>query len=481
MAWKIESDVGEFDAAVTAFRRRVPITKDVADKTNDFTHQRAFTLAGVAQLSVVQYVHASLEAALKNGTPFAEWKKQVEPSLTKAWGRKNSPRLETIFRNATMQAYNAGRREQMLAPDVLKYRPFWMFDGIADARQSPICQACNGVILPWDDAWWHTHTPQLHHKCRSSIRNMRRSDAEKRGITANPPAIGADKGFGLPPSAEPWKPDLTKVPAPLHAEYEKKVAKLAAAPATTVVTPTPPLQAKAKEFADALELRDGGTRARRMLRDAVQDFYPGAIAKNPGHAQSLLEASTTDPNLRNARAYYICEGGFAGKIVARVQVVEGAKRAARSLDYGKDFTSTTDLGMLNFLRTLVHEEIHGHSRVSAASYRGLGGALEEVGTELSARKLVANMAPKANLWGKNELSFGSYHGPIDKVVRTIREETGVTNIEAMELVVKAHVTGNLQKLGTFQSPGDAVTAFIEGLDVTPEQQSAIRTKLEAAI
>lgn len=227
MTWTVTANVDEFDEAVEAFRKRVPVTKDVAESVNDFTHDRGFTISGVAQLEVVQDVHQSIETAIQNGTPLDEWKATIEKQLTEAWGRKDSPRLETIFRNATMQSYNAGRREQMLAPDVVRFRPFWMFDGVVDERTTEICRACDGTILPHDDPWWETHSPALHHRCRSSIRNMRVTDAQRRGVTASPPAHDAAEGFGKPPGASaPWKPDLSEYPAALSATYRKKIADL---------------------------------------------------------------------------------------------------------------------------------------------------------------------------------------------------------------------------------------------------------------
>lgn len=481
MPWKVEADVEEFTAAVEAFRRRVPITPELAAQVNGFSHARGFTIAGVAQLDVIQHVHGSIEEAIKKGTPFGEWKKEVEASLTAAWGKKDSPRIETIFRNATMQAYNVGRREQMLAPDVLKFRPFWMFDGIADSRQSPICKACHGVILPWDDAWWGGHTPQLHHRCRSSIRNMRRSDAERRGITAAPPPAPAQQGFGVPPTTSPpWQPNLGKYAPKLAETYRKKEEKLKGEPHQKV-TPTPVLKSKAKEFNDALELRDGGAAARRLLRQAAQEAHPGALPRNQGFYSDQLVVGKGDPALTHANAYYMPDGFLdAGRVVAREDVVRRAKNAAATMAIGhRDFIKA-DIGNLDGLRTLLHEEMHGHSRISTRSYAGVALSLEEIGTELAARKAVQALAPKVKLWGENDraLGFGSYHDIIQLATDTVSTKTGKTQVESMDVLLEAHRKSNLTKPGQFQTPTEALDAFVAALDVTPAQRQAIKQEFE---
>lgn len=193
------AEVVQVDDAVEWFRSRIPVTETLLAEIGDYASNRAFWISGVAQLSVVLDVYESLDHAVATGTPFDEWKKNVEPRLTAAWGRKNSPRVETIFRNATQQAYNAGRFRQMTDPDVLRLRPMWEFDGIADSRQSPICAECDGVVLEATDPWWQSHTPQLHHRCRSRIRSLRRNQ-KPATPTGSVPRTQAQAGFGRIPT-----------------------------------------------------------------------------------------------------------------------------------------------------------------------------------------------------------------------------------------------------------------------------------------
>ncbi len=190
--------------------------------------QRGFTVADVTHLDVINSVWLALDDAIANGATFDDFKKTAGPTLEAEWAGsvKNPPaRLETIFRNGVLQANNAGRDAQMRNPVILDRRPYWQFVDVDDNRECPICTACHGTILPADDPWWQTHSPQLHHQCRCRRRPLTVKQAEAAGVTASPPTVSAQKGFGAPPAviAEPWRPDLSKYPPELAAIAREKM------------------------------------------------------------------------------------------------------------------------------------------------------------------------------------------------------------------------------------------------------------------
>jgi SPP1 gp7 family putative phage head morphogenesis protein len=197
--WAAAFDVVKFDAAVDWFKRRTPITDAEFSRNAEQARRQAFWIAGVTQADVIKDVHESLEKALADGVPFETWKKEIGPKLSKAWlgrGINEPARTETIFRNWSQAAYSRARWEQMNEPSVLKFRPFLMFDGVADSRQSKVCATCNGTVLPAGHPWWNTHRPPMHHRCRSGIRSLRKEAAEARGITQSPPPVPSQEGFG---------------------------------------------------------------------------------------------------------------------------------------------------------------------------------------------------------------------------------------------------------------------------------------------
>ena len=216
-----ESPPPVFEEALRWFRGRVPMTDAAFAALSVEAQRRAFTLAGVAALTVVSDVWRSLDATLAAGRTLRDFKRDVAPALLGEWqGSVAAPawRMEVIFRNATQRAYVHGRVEQLRDPEVAPLRPFWMFDAVGDARTSAICTALDGTVLAASDPWWTSHTPPCHHACRSTIRGLRANDP--RVVAAGPaPDTEAQAGFGVLPEADDWIPREGDYPADVWAAY----------------------------------------------------------------------------------------------------------------------------------------------------------------------------------------------------------------------------------------------------------------------
>lgn len=202
-----------FLEAVAWFREKAPVLAERYKEIDAAARQRAFMVAGVAQIDVVASVWRALDVALATGSPFEEFRAAILPLVASAW--RGSPqqvpaRIETIFRTNTAGAYNAGRYQQATHPDTIRLRPIWRFDAVLDGRTSDICNACHGTTLPASHPWWRTHLSPLHHNCRSSFVTLRSGE-----ITLNPPDVAAAGTFGTPPG-EAWTPDPGQYPAPLR-------------------------------------------------------------------------------------------------------------------------------------------------------------------------------------------------------------------------------------------------------------------------
>lgn len=230
LALEMTADPAEFAEACGEFASRRVISRTEADKLSGYARKHAWWISGVAQMDVANDAHRSILESMRDGTPFEEWKKTAGAAIEREWGRKDSNRLLLIYRNATTSAYNAGRLEQMEQPHVTAVRPYKMLDVVDDDRTSAICRGFLSpeVVLPWDDPWWLTHSPPFHHLCRTGIRSLRKQVAERIGISAEPPTVKIDPGWGLHPKySEPPKPSERKIqPDPeLHFEAMVKASK----------------------------------------------------------------------------------------------------------------------------------------------------------------------------------------------------------------------------------------------------------------
>jgi len=196
--------------------------------------RQSFTIAGTQQLKVVQAVFDSLQKAIDKGTPIDAWRKELRKELGKAFTTKNAANLDTAFINANQTAYNTGRYYQLSDPAVTASMPYQFYDAVLDGRTSPTCLECAGTVLRHDDPWWLTHFPPLHHRCRSTVRALTASMAQRRGITEDKPRPSISDEWGLAPplrAGEIWEPERAKYDPTAFREYERKVGQLKAKPA----------------------------------------------------------------------------------------------------------------------------------------------------------------------------------------------------------------------------------------------------------
>lgn len=161
---------------------------------------RAEKVSKATKLDLINQVMNNIDAAIENGVSQEEFKKNMTDMIQKQWGEAPSNRIDMVFRNNVLDAYNAGRQEIMDA--ALETHPYRRFDATIDPRTTVICRACNGVVLPANDPWWLTHSPKLHFGCRSILVPLREKDALAHGITQNPPQIEPQAGFGAPPNQQ---------------------------------------------------------------------------------------------------------------------------------------------------------------------------------------------------------------------------------------------------------------------------------------
>lgn len=233
-SWDVTAKPSQFPAAIDWFSSRVPLTKPQWKSLGKSARKQGFTVAGVAQMSMVADVHAAMDRAIKAGISFDDFKAAIRVKLEREWlgqgvlGDDGAPkndaqaatRLQLIFRNGVQNALSAGRWKAATDPEVMQARPYWIFDGIADSRQSKICRRCDGTVLAADDPWWASHNPPLHHSCRSGIITLTDEQASARGLSSKPPSVDAQEGFGSSPSADEWSPNQGDFPSALWANFK---------------------------------------------------------------------------------------------------------------------------------------------------------------------------------------------------------------------------------------------------------------------
>ncbi|GAB1388983.1 hypothetical protein MASR1M6_11640 [Rubrivivax sp.] len=143
-------------------------------------HARAFAVAGVMRLDVLRMIRDHVEAAVRDGSTFAEFEAAVRERLVARgfWGnvqitdpetgeirttRFNQQRLSLIFDVNMRQSHSAGRwaRIQRSRTDThIVYRT------MRDERVRLSHRPWDNLVLPKTDPWWDTHFPPNGWRCR---------------------------------------------------------------------------------------------------------------------------------------------------------------------------------------------------------------------------------------------------------------------------------------------------------------------------
>lgn len=218
---KPRAKVSEHEEAIRWFKSRVPIRKEEWLELSQAARKRAFTVARVANLNVINDTLKAITKAIENGETLEQFRDRIGGKLEKAWGSERAWHVDVIFRNNVQAAYAYGREQEMRTPAALELRPYWLFSAILDDRTTEICRPLNGKVVAAESRWWETHTPPLHHNCRSIKRALTPAQAEKRGISTRAPKVDPMEGFGHADPLE-YEPDLAGMPPNLVKKYKQK-------------------------------------------------------------------------------------------------------------------------------------------------------------------------------------------------------------------------------------------------------------------
>lgn len=314
----------KFEEAVKSFRERVAVSDADWRAMSEGARQRAFKVAGVAQLDLVAQTWKALDKAIADGKTLADFKKEVGPALKKEWGgsvKNPGARLETIFRTNVQTAYSHGTWTQLQKPETRRIRPFIKSTAIlGDGRTSLICATIKTVILPAEHPWWLTHWAPLHFNCRRAQTGLTQKQAEKQGITQVPPVQDAAPGFGRAPGmGGDWQPDVSDAPLPLQVVHDAKSQQ----PIPPVDVPLVPPVGRVRGDSAALiedavpwlanslgdRLRVDGAADSQVVREALQD-----LADLPVPLLDRLRLAATDIHISTASITTMGRSGEAGRL-----------------------------------------------------------------------------------------------------------------------------------------------------------------------
>lgn len=161
-------------------------------------HAVAFTVAKAMELDVLASIRFEVDRALAEGVPFAQFKRELQPTLERLgwWGKQprrdpltgqtatvqlGSPtRLKTLYRTNLRTARAAGQWSRI--ERTLETHPYLLYRLGPSRVHREQHVAWNGLLLRADDPWWQSHYPPNGWGCKCRVRQVSQVEANRRSL-----------------------------------------------------------------------------------------------------------------------------------------------------------------------------------------------------------------------------------------------------------------------------------------------------------
>jgi hypothetical protein len=166
---------------------------------------RAFRIAGVERLRLVQQVRNFIKKAIEDGTPWRDVLNKMEALFGTAGVPKPSlARLRTVYRSNTLHAYAVARNEVLNDPEVVRGFPFRQYLSVGNGRPGvnnvrDVHAGFHAKIFRHDDPFWAHFSPPWEWGCRCFVVALTAGQVGRKTVWtykggALVPVAGAGKG-----------------------------------------------------------------------------------------------------------------------------------------------------------------------------------------------------------------------------------------------------------------------------------------------
>lgn len=181
------------EEAVKAFEARGLLVTGSWQSLWQEEHARAFTVANLARLDLLQEIHAAIGEAIKNGQDYRAFAKGLVPKLQAAgWWAQEVPegkplapsRLQLIYDTNLRVSYAAANWDRI--ERLKKTYPYLRYNTRRDLRVRPLHRLWEGIVLPVDHPFWDTHYPPNGWRCRCDVLQLSANDLKALGLEVTP-------------------------------------------------------------------------------------------------------------------------------------------------------------------------------------------------------------------------------------------------------------------------------------------------------
>jgi phage gp29-like protein len=168
-----------FEEAIQFFRQKLGMKSETWSAIYASEHDHAFTVAGVMRDDMLSDFRLAIDTAIAEGTTYQTFLGDFDTIVARyGWSYNGSRgwRSRTIYETNIRASYQAGRYAQMTDPDVLKYRPNWMYQHGDSIRPRQMHLGWHGTVLPADDPWWESHYTPNGWGCKCRVTALSNRD-----------------------------------------------------------------------------------------------------------------------------------------------------------------------------------------------------------------------------------------------------------------------------------------------------------------
>ncbi|HWH86345.1 MAG TPA: phage minor head protein [Pseudomonas sp.] len=165
-------------------------------------HQSSFTVAKAVTTDILQDIRDAVDAAIKNGTTYAEFQKHLTPLLQEKgwWGKQQvidpltgetvtaqlgSPRRLKLIYDTNLRTAHAEGQWQRIQANKASF-PYLTYDGANSAEPRPQHTAWDRLTLPVDHPFWLSHMPCKAYGCKCRVNSSTAKQVEREGLTIGP-------------------------------------------------------------------------------------------------------------------------------------------------------------------------------------------------------------------------------------------------------------------------------------------------------
>lgn len=205
--------------AARFFGKKTALRSSDFEKLSAVNRARAFRIAGVEKLRLVQQARDMIKRAVEEGRPWRDILNDLE-KLFRVEGvpKPSLGRLRTVYRQNTLHAYAVARNEVLDDPEVVRGFPFREYLTVGNGRPGsnnvrPVHAGFHGKIFAHDDPFWAHFSPPWEWGCRCFVVALTKGQVGRK-------TVWTYKGGALVPVAGAGKRKSKKLKAKPHPDFD---------------------------------------------------------------------------------------------------------------------------------------------------------------------------------------------------------------------------------------------------------------------